>query len=60
MNYAISPLSTDRGDREGLKRQKKKKRCGICFFWINWSCFTMDLLYYSLILEALSFDGIKF
>jgi hypothetical protein len=26
-----------------------------CFFWVNWSNFTMDLLYWGLILEAIKF-----
>ena len=44
------------------KRQKKK---GLIiwfffFFWINWSYFTMSLLYWDLILEALSFYEKKF
>ena len=37
------------------KRQKKKKAYYFFFFGINWSYFTMGLLYQGLILEALSF-----
>jgi hypothetical protein len=44
------------------KNQKKKKAYYLFFFfffWINWSYFTMSLLYWGLILEALSFYGKK-
>ena len=42
------------------KRQKKKKAYYLFFFFgINWYYFTMSLLYYGLILEALSFYGKK-
>jgi hypothetical protein len=53
---------------EGEKKKKRKKRKEreseskgpICFFFfllVNWSYFTMGLLYWGLILEALSFYG---
>ena len=46
------------------KRQKKKRRIIIIIIiiiiiMINWSYFTMSLLYWGLILEALSFYGKK-
>jgi hypothetical protein len=53
----------------GKKTKKKKKRWGggggrgllfvFFFFGINWSYFTMSLLYWGIILEALSFYGKK-
>jgi hypothetical protein len=58
---------SDKGDRERMtlftfldlcegKRQKKKAYYYYYFFLgINWSYFTMSLLYWGLILEALSF-----
>jgi hypothetical protein len=62
---------SDRGERERItfftfldlcegKRQKEKKKKGliiIIIILINWSYFTMSLLYWDLILEALSFYG---
>jgi hypothetical protein len=42
----------DRGEREGLK---KKNDVAYLFFFVNLSYFTMDLLYWDLILEALRF-----
>ena len=42
------------------KKTKKKGAYYLFFcFWINWSYFTMSLLYWGLILEALSFYGKK-
>jgi hypothetical protein len=43
------------------EKDKKKKGGGLLllFFWINWSYFTMSLLYHGLILEAISFYGKK-
>ena len=54
----LSLSFADKG--EGLKRQKKKKKlmryiCFVLFIFVNWFYFTMNLLYWSLILEALSF-----
>ena len=40
-------------------KKTKKKGLIICLFWINWSYFSMSLLYWGLILEVLSFDGKK-
>ena len=62
---------SDRGERERMtlftfldlcegKRPKKKRGLLFVFFLlINWSYFTMSLLYWGLILEALSFYGKK-
>jgi hypothetical protein len=64
-NHALSPLPTKEREREELKRPKKKNDVAylfvcFCYFLVNWSYFTMHLLYWGLILEALSFYGKKF
>jgi hypothetical protein len=48
--------------RRGRKKEKKRKKrkeseSKELFFLVNWSYFTMGLLYWDLILEALSFYG---
>jgi hypothetical protein len=48
-----------KGRRVRRERESESKGC-ICFFFfllVNWSYFTMGLLYCGLILEALSFYG---
>jgi hypothetical protein len=54
-NYALSPLLTDERGGRGIKKKKKMWHIYIFFFFVNWSYFTMGLLYWGLILEALSF-----
>jgi Flp pilus assembly protein TadB len=66
MNYALSSLLKEEREREGgIEKNKKKKMmwhiCFVLFFFLfNWSYFIMGLLYWSLILEAISFYGKKF
>jgi hypothetical protein len=55
----LSPLLIEEREERGIKKTKKKMMWHICFFFVNWSYFTMSLLYWSLILEALSFYGKK-
>jgi Flp pilus assembly protein TadB len=64
-NYDLSHLLIEKREERGIKKTKKKKMMWhICFFFffflVNWSYFTMSLLYWGLILEALSFYGNKF
>jgi hypothetical protein len=47
------------GKRPKKKRKKRAYYFILFFCWINWSYFTMSLLYWGLILEAISFYGKK-
>jgi hypothetical protein len=53
MTHALSHLSRERR----TKKTTKKKMMWHIYIWVNWSYFTIGLLYWGLILEALSFYG---
>jgi hypothetical protein len=46
-----------RGRRERKRVRAKSFFSFLFFFWVNWSYFTMGLLYCGLILETLNFYG---
>jgi hypothetical protein len=56
----FSLLCLQRRERRIKKKKKKIDVAYLFFFWVNWSYFTMNLLYYGLYFRGFKFDEKKF